>query len=128
MAGPIALVNPTVVINNVSVPIVPNSFSYTEGLGEQKMRVQSAGGGSVQSVLSNDVETNLSKIEFEMYPTSDNIDLILSWKQNSNNNGISVSGEGLTRSFGNAALTSDYKVALGSDTKIPVEFHSDAAV
>lgn len=129
MASPVALVNPTVLINNLSTPIVPNSFTYTEGQGEQTMRVQSSGGGSVQSVLSNNVESNLSMVKFEMYPTADNIDTIKSWKVNGNNNAISASdASGFTRSFTNAALTNNYEVALGSDTKISLEFHTDAAV
>lgn len=128
MAAPIALVNPAVLVNNLSVPIVPNSLTYTEGLGEQTVRVQSAGGGSVQSVLSNNVETNLSMVKFEMFPTAENIALILSWKVNGNQNVVSVTGAGLTRSFTNATLTNNYEVALGSDTKIPLEFLTDAAV
>ena len=128
MASPIALVNPAVNVNNISIAIVPNSFTYTEGKGEQVVRVQSAGGGSVQSVLSQNVETNLSMVKFEMFPTADNIAAILSWKNNGNQNAISATANGFTRSFTNATLTNNYEVALGSDTKIQVEFHTDAAV
>lgn len=108
----IALSNPTVLINNISVAVVPNSVSYTEGKGEQMVRVQSAGGGSVQSVLSNNVETNLSTVKMSLFPTAENIALILTWKNNANANAISITGSGLTRSFTNAALTSDYEVSL----------------
>jgi hypothetical protein len=124
----IALSNPTVLINNISVAVVPNSVSYTEGKGEQTVRVQSAGGGSVQSVLSNNVETNLSTVKMSLFPTAENIALILTWKNNANENAISITGSGLTRSFTNATLTSDYEVQLGSDTQIDLEFKSDAAV
>ena|SRR3990167_9522761 len=124
----IALANPTVLINNLSVSIVPNSFTYTEGRGEQTVRVQSAGGGSVQSVLSNNVETNLSTVKFDVFPTAENIALILGWKDNGNENVIGATGAGLTRSFTNATLTNDYEVALGSDTKISLEFKTNAAV
>lgn len=124
----IALSNPTVLINNISVAVVPNSVSYTEGKGEQMVRVQSAGGGSVQSVLSNNVETNLSTVKMSLFPTAENIALILTWKNNANANAISITGSGLTRSFTNAALTSDYEVSLGSDTQIDLEFKTDAAV
>ncbi len=124
----VALANPTVLINNLSVPVVPNSVTYTEGRGEQTVRVQSAGGGSVQSVLSHNVETNLSMVKFDMLPTAENIDLILGWKDNGSDNAISITGAGLTRSFTNAVLTSNYEVTLGSDTKISLEFHTDAAV
>ena len=122
------LSNPTVIINNTAVAIVPNTFGYTEGFGEQELKVQSAGGGSVQTVLSNNVETNLSMVKFEMRNTAENIDLIRTWKSNSNANAITVTGEGLNRAFNNAALTNDYEVNLGSDTTISIEFKSDAAV
>jgi len=125
---PIALANPTVLINNLSVAIVPNSCTYTEGKGEQSVRVQSAGGGSVQSVLSNDIETNLSMVKFDMSATAENIETILTWKNNANANVISISGNGLTRSFANAALTNDYEVSLGSDSVISLEFKADAAI
>jgi len=125
---PIALANPTVLINNLSVAIVPNSCTYTEGKGEQSVRVQSAGGGSVQSVLSNDIETNLSMVKFDMSATAENIETILTWKNNANANVISISGNGLTRSFANAALTNDYEVSLGNDSVISLEFKADAAI
>ena len=119
-----ALSNPTVVVNNLATPIVPNSFAFTEGLGEQTMRTQSSGGGTVQTVFSNNVETNKSMIKFSMFNTADNIDLIKTWKQNADANAISLTGEGLSRSFSGAALISNYEVNLGSDTTIDVEFES----
>jgi len=128
MPGPIALVNPSVLVNNLSVPVVVNSVSYTEGRGEQTVRVQSAGGGSVQSVYSDDVESKLSMVKFAMLPTAENIALVLGWKDNTNANVISITGAGLTRSFTNAVLTSDYEVVLGSDTQLDLEFKTDAAV
>jgi hypothetical protein len=124
----ITLANPTILVNNLSTPIVANSFSYTEGKGEQTVRVQSAGGGSVQTVLSNNVETNLSMVKFSMFPTAENIATILSWKNNGNANVISASGAGLTRSFTNATLINDYEINLGSDTQIDLEFKTDAAI
>ena len=63
----IKLSNPTIVINNIAVAIVPNSFSFTEGFGEQDIKVQSAGGGSVQTVLSSNVETNMSMVKFSLH-------------------------------------------------------------
>ena len=124
----VKLSNPTIVINNNSVPIVPNSFSYTEGLGEQELKVQSAGGGSVQTVLSNNVETNMSMVKFSLHNTAENIDLARTWKVNGNNNAISITGEGLNRAINNAAVTNDYEVNLGADTTIDLEFKGDAAV
>lgn len=123
-----ALSNPTVVVNNLATPIVPNSFTFTEGLGEQTIRTQSSGGGAVQTVFSNNVETNKSMVKFSVYNTAKNIDLLKTWKQNGDANAISVTGEGLSRSFSGAALISNYEVNLGSDTTIDVEFESQPAI
>ena len=95
----IALADVSVVINNEPIAIVPNSVTYTEGLGEQNMRVASAGGGSVEQVFSNDIETNLSMVNFEVFNDIETIELVRSWKVNRNNNTVSLSGrtpDGLT--------------------------------
>lgn len=124
----VQLANPRVLVNNLPVAIVPNSCSYTEGKGEQTVMVQSAGGGSVQSVYSNNVETNLSTVKFDMRATAENLETILLWKNNANANVISISGDGLTRSFANAVLINDYEVNLGSDSVVSLEFKTDAAI
>lgn len=123
-----ALSNPVVTINNVVLAVVPNSVSYTEGLGEQTIRTQSAGGGSVEQVYSNDVSTNMSMFKCQLFNTAENIDNLRIWKTNSNANAITLTGEGLTRSFSNMALTNNYEVNLGSDTTIDIEFTGNAAI
>jgi len=123
-----ALSNPVVTINNVVLAIVPNSVTYTEGLGEQTMRTQSAGGGSVEQVYSNNVETNQSMFKCQLFNTAENIDNIRIWKTNNNANAITLTGEGLTRSFSSMALTNNYEVNLGSDTAIDIEFIGNPAI
>ena len=130
----IAVTNPQVVVNNVAVPVIPNSVTYTEGFGEQNQRVQSAGGGNTELVFSDDVETKISMVKFSMLNTQANIDLIRSWKANRNANAITITGDprdggdALKRTFANGALTTDYEVNLGADTEIEVEFMTDPAV
>jgi len=125
MAG--ALSNPTLVINNIAVPYVPNSIKFKEGLGEQNVRVQSAGGGSLQSVFSDNAESKISMVGFSVYPTPENIALVKGWKQLANANAISLTDTNFSRTFANMALTSDYDVNLGADTTIDIEFMGDAA-
>jgi hypothetical protein len=124
-----ALTTPSITVNNITVAIVPNSFSYTEGFGEQALRVQSAGGGGVQQVYSDNAETKVSSAKWSMINTAENIALIRTWKANSNANAISATAaDGFARTFNNAALTGDYEVNMGADTTIDVEFMSDSAV
>lgn len=125
-----AISTPSLIINNLPVGIVPNSLKYTEGLGEQSMRTQSAGGGSVQVVYSTNAESFMSKISFQLINTAENMELAKRWKTNLNQNAISVIDQytAFTRNFANMALTNDYELELGADGVISLEFMGDAAV
>lgn len=121
-----ALTNPSVIINNANMPIVPNTLSFTEGGGEQAMRVQSGGGGSIDVVYSQNVESRLATVSFSVLPTSVNIEALRAMKFAGNANAIQIVDpeSGLQRSFLKAALTTDYQVNAGADAVIEVEFKS----
>lgn len=125
-----AISTPSVIINNIPIGIVPNSLKFTEGFGEQTMRTQSAGGGTVDVVYSLNAESLMSKVSFEMINTAENVALARGWKSNLNDNAISLidSATGFSRNFANMALTTDYEVNLGADTTISIEFMGDRAV
>lgn len=130
---PTALANPSVVVNNEPVAVVPNSVKFTEGDGEQTMRAASIGGGGVEQVYSDNIETKISNIMFSIFNTVDSINLARAWKKNRNSNvivvvGTTPDGETLRRTFNRAALLGDYEVPLGSDTQLDLEFKSDASV
>lgn len=126
------LANAAVTVNNNVIAIIPNSLGFTEGLGEQVQRAASAGGGSVEQIFSENIETNFSMVKFEIPATIENIELARGWKVNKNQNLVQIAGrtpEGtLTRSFSQAALINDYEVLLGSDTNISIEFRANQAV
>jgi len=121
--------DPSVLVNNVSVAVMPNSVSFDEGFGEQEVRVQSAGGGQLQQVFSNNVETNLGMVKFSLAATVANIALARSWKANQNLNVVTLTAtlaEGmLTRTFTNAAVCNNYEIPLSSDGVIELEFKTD---
>ena len=119
---------PSIIVNDVLYPIVPNTFKFTEGFGEYKMRGSSVGSGQTEVVFSENAEEKMSKISFEMYPTAENIKTIREWKAAQNDNLIQAVSDELDRSFKNAALVSDYEVNTGADTTIALEFVSDPAV
>lgn len=129
----IALADPSIVVNNEPVAVVPNSVKFTEGAGEQTMRAASTGGGGIEQVFSKNVETNFSKIMFSVMNDIQTIEDIRGWKKNSNQNvvvltGKTPDGKTLRRTFNQAALLNDYEVNLGADTTIDIEFSSNAAV
>ena len=122
------IANPSVVINNAPTNIVPNTLVFTEGFGEQNVRTQSSGGGSVETVFSNNVETNMSKVNFSLFPTTENIELAREWKSNLDENAIQITSDEFNRSVNGAALINDFEVNLGSDTTIDLEFVGASAV
>lgn len=118
----ISVTNPSVVVNNIAIPVIPNSVMFTDGLGEQKQRPQSAGGGNVDLVYSDNVETHIAKVKFKLINTAANMDAALGWKTNGNANVITITGNGLNRSFAAAALVNDFENNLGVDGEIELEF------
>jgi hypothetical protein len=126
------LARPSVVINNTSVLVVPNSVSYTSGLGEQNVRTQSAGGGATDLVISQNVETNMSSFKMSMFPTPENIAVARAIKSNAGLNVIDIvdneATPPFTKTIQTATLINDYEVNLGADTTIDLEFMGSTAV
>lgn len=126
------LSNATILVNNVVVAIVPNSLTFTEGLGEQNLRAASAGGGETEQVYADNVEMKYSTVKFDIMPTIENISSARSWKKNKNANLIQVAGQTtdgrLSRTFANAMLMTDYEVPLSSDGNISLEWRAKPAV
>ena len=126
------LADALVTVNNVPISIMPNSLVFTEGLGEQIIRAASAGGGQVEQIYSNNIESNFSMVNFAIPATVDNISAARQWKSNRNQNVVTVQGQtpegAVTRTFTEAAILNDYEVALGSETDIPIEFKANPAV
>jgi|TARA_R110002096_G_scaffold157101_7_gene321904 hypothetical protein len=122
----IQLTDATITVNDSPVAVMPDSVTFTEGLGEQTMRAASTGGGNVEVIYSNDLSTGFATIKFDMPSVIEYIEEVKNWKQAGNSNTVSISGEAgsdsITRTFSKAALTMDYEVALGPDGVISVEF------
>lgn len=124
--------DPLVTVNNDPVAVIPNTVMFTEGRGEQSIRAASAGGGQVEQVYSNNIESNFSSVKFSMPATVENIAKALEWKANRNQNVVQITGrtpEGrVSRSFTQAAILNDYEVNLGTDTNVDMEFKANPAI
>ena len=124
-----ALSNPTITINNLTTPIVPNTFTYKSGKGDRTVRTQSSGGGSVQNVFSTDIETNKSMVKFSIFNPKENIDKLEDWQDLLDGNAILATAKnGFSKSFSNMTLITDPEIAFGSDTTIEVEFEGQPAI
>jgi len=126
----IALANPTVIVNNIHITVTPNSVSYTEGFGAQTIRIRSGGGGAIESVYTENVESNFSKIKFTIYSDVPYLELARGWKVLKNANVIELLDNQLNfnRIFRFCALITDYDVALGHDSTIELEFHGEPTI
>lgn len=122
------LANPSLLINNLPIAILPNTAKYTEGLGEQTVEVQSAGGNSIFAVYAEDVSSRMSTVSFDLANTEFHIELVRQWKSNGNANVVIINGDTLSRTFTSMSLTSDYEVGLGADSNISIEFKGNPAI
>lgn len=118
----------TVIVDNIVMAYVPNSLTYKEGLGEQKIRIQTGGGGAVQQVLSDDITTKHAMVKFDVEPTAENINNMRAIKANMDGHVITISAAGFTRTITGALLTSDYEVKLGAEDVFTVEFIGNPAI
>lgn len=125
----VAIAVPSVTVDNTILPIMPNSVVYTEGFGEQTVRVQSSGGGSVQQVVSTNLETALSSFKCTVLNTVANINFIRQIKSTGAPHVVTWfdSAVGFTRTMEQAVLVNDYEVNLSSDGNIALEFKGTAA-
>lgn len=121
---------PILVINNQAVFIVPGSLEFTEGQGEQQVRTQSGGGGTVQLVYSDNAETKISDVKFKIFSTVANIGLARSWKLNGSNNVISATHptEDISRTFPNASLVNQYTIQANPEGVLELEFKTAQAI
>lgn len=128
MANTRKLVDPSIVINNIVVAYIPNSLEFKEGFGEQKVRVQTGGGGAKQLVLADDVSKKIGSCKFKIEPTAENINLMRTLKANMDGHVITISDQDMTRTITGAVLITDYDVKLGTDQEIDLEFHGNPAI
>ena len=126
------LANVTVMVNNEVVLITPGSAKWKEGLGEQKTRVVSGGGGLLGKVYSDDTESKMGRVEFTMPTTIENIKKARQWKLALDENLVQVMASNadgsFTKTFSEAGFVNDYDAEAGSETSITVVFESNPAV
>ena len=121
---------PSVLINNVSYAIVPNSFRYSGGEGEQNVRAASGGGDNIESVHSSNAETKIGKVMFDAYLTSDLDGKISTLKRNIGQNSVSATerfndGTAVVRAWDRMSLTNDVERTASADGVVPFEFSGD---
>jgi len=124
-----ALVNGQLLINNIAIPYVPNSFKFDLGLGEQNVKAVAGGGGTSDGVYFADVETKISKCSFEMYSTSLALELHKEWKALGNAIVIEYTGANdVVMYFNFMAHTNRVEFETGNDKTVSFEFCGNPAI
>lgn len=126
----ITLSVPSVIVNNETIAIVPNSFSYDGGEGEINVRAASGGGNTVESVHSVNAENKIGGCKFDVYLTPDMDSRVRTWKNQVGQNNIQfvqrISGGGnVTRSFSRMSLINPVERNASSDGVVSLEFKGD---
>lgn len=117
-----------ITVNNQAVAIKPNSCSFTAGRGERTVRTKMSG-RNLSTVASEDVETQTSMIKFTLLTETDTTDLVTSWQDNGDANGIVMQDvDGNTYTFNKAIITNDPEINSGVDAETEVEFTSSPLV
>lgn len=128
--GNIVLSVPTVIVNNETITIVPNSFMYDGGEGEIKVRSASAGGGNSSSVHSQDAETQIGKCKFDVFLVPELDKKIAEWKESIGANSVQAiqrneTGEAVTLSWDNMSLINPVEREASADGVTSLEFEGD---
>ena len=122
----IAFSNGAVIVNNVSIAVLPNSIKITKGKGDRKVRAMQIGGGAVETVHTEDISTKIGKVSFELAVTDSNISLIESWQNIIGGNMVMIVQEGVNPIvLQNASVTNDPELDASADGKATVEFQGD---
>lgn len=121
-----ALSDPTILVNNVPFKIVPNSVVFKDGYGEINVRSATTGGGTSQTVHTENAENRVSMVKFEAYITDEIRAAIPIWKRNVAGNFVSgIDRNNLPFSCPGASMTNDPEFNPTADGTVEIEFMGD---
>jgi len=115
------LSNPTIEVNDETIAIIPNSFSYKEGQGDKDVKAQSAGGNAIDIVVTENAETKLSMAKFKLYNTADNLTKIKTWMANLSNT-VRASEGAIVVPMRDMVVTTEPERSIGADGELEIEF------
>ena len=128
----IVLTNASIEVNDEPQTIMANTVSIMLGLGESDMKGGSKG-GAVVPIFSENIETKIGQVKYEMPSTETSIENIKAFKDNGPANVIRVTGIGpagarVNLTFKTAALVNDPEAAFQSEGTTPFEWKSAPAI
>jgi hypothetical protein len=116
-----SLSNPTIEVNDDTIAIVPNSFSYKPGKGDKGVKAQSSGGDGIEVVITENAETKKSMVKFKLYNTSRNLQLVKDWSAQFSNT-IRASEGDISESFRDMVITAEPERMIGAEGELEIEW------
>ena len=128
MATILGLATPSITVNNNTVGIVPDSFKYKSGVGNRTVSTQSAGGDSVDIIITEDVTTKKSYCAFDLRSTVENINLYKLMQTGVGTNSILAADNrvGFSESVDQMTVISDAEITAAQDGMFTVELEGAA--
>lgn len=120
-----SLGNPTIVVNNIAISLVPDSFVSKLGRGEVEVRHASTGNGG-ETIHTEKTETKVGCMSWEMYNTPETEALVEQWKANTAGNVVQAYEKGVTtKVLPGASMVNDPDFEGKADGKVKIEFKGD---
>ena len=125
----IALSNPTVVLNNATLAIIPGSLSYKAGKPGTNVRSVSAGGGAYTTIHTKKGDEAIGMVKFKLAIVTD-LDVVTAEVADNTAGNVIFFFEkvGQTvekRIFEGASLITDPEKAISADGECELEFQGD---
>jgi len=121
--------NPTLVVNNETIDIIPGSLTYNGGELEVSVKAGSSGGGKTETYHFEDASTGIGMVKFKVYNTKDIDGKIAEWKANTAINAASffqkVGSGNAKRNFTGMSLVNSIERGTGPDGEVELEFQGD---
>lgn len=123
-----AINNAHLYVNDLPTLYLPNTLSYNDGKGERTVRTQSVGGGAVEIIVTDNLETHIGGVKFNL---ANNVDMVKKfdlWRDNFDQNVVVLvfeqSGISWSKTFKQATVVNNPDVELKTTGVIAVEFQT----
>ena len=119
-------------VNNEQIFYMPETLVFSNGLGENKKRFITSGGGLGETNTAKDLTTRIGKVKFSLPATTESEELKTQWQTNLEGNSVQLIGPAGSnfkgKVFSNATVVNDPETNATTDGTIDVEFETDPAV
>lgn len=127
MASVTGLSDPSIEVNSVPVDILPGTLSIKTGRGDKTVRTQTAGGGAVSVVVTDNVETQKGMVKFSLSNTAAHQELVRTWHA-SDGNTIRIFQGTSIYNFLAMHIVTEPEWAYGADSAVEISFEGPPAV